>query len=34
MTVCAEIRVIPQHIERTFDQLLRDFLHLPTPPAP
>ena len=25
MTVCAEIRTIPQHIERTFDMLLPDF---------
>lgn len=25
MTVCAEIRTIPQHIERTFDLLLDDF---------
>ena len=34
MTICAEIRAIPQHIEQTFDQLLPDFLNLPTPPAP
>lgn len=26
MTVCAEIRAIPQHIERTFDLLAPDFL--------
>ena len=25
MTVCAEIRTIPQHIERTYDLLLNDF---------
>jgi ATP adenylyltransferase len=34
MTVCAEIRTIPQHIEQTFDLLCPDFLHpiaLPTP---
>jgi ATP adenylyltransferase len=34
MTVCAEIRTIPQHIEQTFDLLGPDFLHptaLPTP---
>lgn len=28
MTVCAEIRTIPQHIERTFDLLAPDFLAL------
>lgn len=28
MTVCAEIRTIPQHIERTFDLLAPDFLDL------
>ena len=33
MTVCAEIRTIPQHIERTFDLLLPDFLRL-APVAP
>ncbi len=33
MTVCAEIRTIPQHIERTFDLLLPDFLCL-APAAP
>jgi ATP adenylyltransferase len=34
MAVCAEIRTIPQHIERTFDQLAPDFLELTTPPNP
>ena len=29
MTVCADIRTIPQHIERTFDLLLPDFRDLP-----
>ncbi|MCL1981107.1 MAG: HIT domain-containing protein [Proteobacteria bacterium] len=28
MTVCAEVRTIPQHIERTFDLLAPDFLAL------
>ncbi len=28
MTVCADIRTIPQHIQRTFDLLAPDFLHL------
>lgn len=31
MTVCAEIRTIPQHIERTFDLLLNDFQALLDP---
>ena len=34
ITVCAEIRTIPQHIEQTFDLLLGDFqqlLHQPSP---
>jgi ATP adenylyltransferase len=34
MTVCAEIRTIPQHIEQTFDLLGPDFLDLITPPVP
>ena len=34
MTVCAEIRTIPQHIEQTFDQLLPDFLNLLPSSAP
>ena len=34
MTVCAEIRTIPQHIERTFDLLAPDFLALTSTPAP
>jgi ATP adenylyltransferase len=34
MTVCAEIRTIPQHIERTFDLLLPDFQLLATPAIP
>jgi ATP adenylyltransferase len=34
MTVCADIRTIPQHIERTFDLLLPDFRNLPPPLAP
>ncbi|MCL2789695.1 MAG: HIT domain-containing protein [Desulfobulbus sp.] len=34
MTVCAEIRTIPQHIERTFDMLAPDFLALPPSSAP
>jgi len=29
MTVCAEIRTIPQHIDQTFDLLLPDFQNLP-----
>lgn len=33
MTVCAEIRTIPQHIERTFDLLAPDFLALTASPA-
>ena len=33
MTVCAEIRTIPQHIERTFDLLLPEFRSL-APTAP
>ena len=28
MTVLAEVRTIPEHIENTFDQLLPDFQHL------
>lgn len=31
MTVCAEIKTIPQHIEQTFDLLLPDFLTLQAP---
>ncbi|WP_028318685.1 HIT domain-containing protein [Desulfobulbus elongatus] len=34
MTVCAEVRTIPQHIERTFDLLAPDFLDLMPAPAP
>jgi len=34
MTVCAEVRTIPQHIERTFDLLAPDFLDLTPTPAP
>lgn len=34
MTVCAEIRTIPQHIDRTFDLLLPDFQRLATPTTP
>ncbi|MGD9947424.1 MAG: HIT domain-containing protein [Desulfobulbus sp.] len=34
ITVCAEIRTIPQHIENTFDLLLDDFQQLLTPPTP
>ena len=30
MTVCAEIRTIPQHIDQTFDLLLPDFQNLPS----
>ncbi|PIE55902.1 MAG: HIT family hydrolase [Desulfobulbus propionicus] len=29
MTVCAEVRTIPQHIDATFSQLLPDFIGLP-----
>lgn len=29
MTVCADIRTIPQHIEHTFDLLLPEFIKLP-----
>jgi ATP adenylyltransferase len=34
MTVCAEIRTIPQHIEQTFDLLAPAFLDLNTPSVP
>lgn len=34
ITVCAEIRTIPQHIETTFDLLLTDFQQLLTQPSP
>ena len=34
MTVCAEIRTIPQHIEHTFDLLLPDFRNLLAPSTP
>jgi ATP adenylyltransferase len=34
MTVCAEVRTIPQHIENTFAQLAPDFLRLCIPPVP
>jgi ATP adenylyltransferase len=34
MTVCAEIRTIPQHIDRTFDQLLPDFQRLAASTTP
>ena len=34
MTVCAEIRTIPQHIEQTFDLLGPDFLHPTALPIP
>lgn len=34
MTVCAEVRTIPQHIENTFAQLAPDFLSLCTQPVP
>lgn len=34
MTVCAEIRTIPQHIEQTFDLLGSDFLHPTAFPTP
>ncbi len=34
MTVCAEIRTIPQHIERTFDLLAPDFLALTVSSTP
>lgn len=34
MTVCAELRTIPQHIERTFDLLLDDFQALRTRETP
>ena len=34
MTVCAEIRTIPQHIEQTFDLLGPDFFQLIAPPTP
>lgn len=34
MTVCADIRTIPQHIEQTFDQLLDDFQALLSPGTP
>lgn len=34
MTVCAEIRTIPQHIEKTFDLLLEDFQQLTLSPIP
>ncbi len=30
MTVLAEVRTIPQHIEQTFDQLLPEFQQIPT----
>ncbi|MBM9537245.1 HIT family protein [Desulfobulbus alkaliphilus] len=34
MTVCAEIRTIPQHIDHTFDLLLPEFIELATNPDP
>nr|WP_321466497.1 HIT domain-containing protein [uncultured Desulfobulbus sp.] len=34
ITVCAELRTIPQHIEATFDLLLDDFQQLLTRPSP
>lgn len=34
MTVCAEIRTIPQHIDQTFDLLRPDFQSLLSPAAP
>jgi len=34
MTVCAEVRTIPQHIEQTFDALAPDFLALAPSFAP
>lgn len=34
MTVCADIRTIPQHIEQTFDLLHPDFHQLLSPAAP
>ena len=34
ITVCADIRTIPQHIERTFDLLLDDFQQLLQQPTP
>ncbi|WP_448874152.1 HIT family protein [Desulfobulbus propionicus] len=34
ITVCAEIRTIPQHIEQTFDLLLDDFQQLLQQPSP
>ncbi len=34
ITVCADIRTIPQHIEQTFDLLLPDFLQLLRPTTP
>jgi ATP adenylyltransferase len=33
ITVCAEIRTIPQHIEQTFDLLVDDFQQLLPPPS-
>lgn len=34
ITVCADVRTIPQHIEETFDMLLNDFQQLLTASAP
>lgn len=34
ITVCADIRTIPQHIEQTFDLLSPDFLQLSDPSIP
>jgi ATP adenylyltransferase len=34
MTVCAEVRTIPQHIEQTFDLFAPDFLHPIAAPTP
>lgn len=34
ITVCAELRTIPQHIDTTFDQLQADFLALSAAPLP
>ena len=34
ITVCADIRTIPQHIEQTFDLLLEDFQQLLTSSSP